>query len=217
MSRLLDAEEISRQVDDLPGWVHEPGRLRATYDAPDFPAAARLVAEVADEAEQMNHHPDIDLRWRRVTFTCSTHSAGGLTQMDVELAHRVAHWAGRVGARPVAVPRRVELALDVVDPDAVRPFWREGLGYVERTGPDGEVELHDPRGSLPPLWFQRMEPPRPGRGRFHLDVYLGTVAEAEALRDRLLGLGGTVVSDAHAPHWWVTADPEGNELCVCTA
>jgi 4a-hydroxytetrahydrobiopterin dehydratase len=106
------------------------------------------------------------------------------------------------------------MALDAVDPDALRPFWKEALGYVEVTMPDGTVELQDPAGNGPALWFQRMDTPRTGRDRFHFDVYRGD--EAPALRDRLLELGGTLVSDEHAPHWWVMADPEGNVVCVCT-
>ena len=100
--RLLDDEEVTRQLLDLPGWSADGstdgGRLRASYEAPNFMAAVRLVDEVAAEAEAMDHHPDIDLRWRTVTLYCSTHSAGGLTQLDVELAHRIREWAQRLGA-----------------------------------------------------------------------------------------------------------------------
>ena len=98
MSRLLTDEEIGRQLGDLSGWTREGNEIRASYEAPDFPTAIRLVDEVAVEAEDMQHHPDIDIRWRTVTFALSTHSAGGLTQLDVELAHRVAQAASRLGA-----------------------------------------------------------------------------------------------------------------------
>ena len=96
------------------------------------------------------------------------------------------------------------------------PFWAAGLGYVERTAPGATgAELQDPAGRGPVLWFQLMDPPRPGRGRFHLDVYL---PEDEARRrlDACLAAGGRLVTDVHAPSWWVLADPEGNELCLCT-
>ncbi len=98
MSRLLTDEEIGRQLGDLPGWTREGDEIRASYEAPDFPTAIRLVDEVAVEAEDMDHHPDIDIRWRTVTFVLSTHSEGGLTQLDIELAHRVAQSAARLGA-----------------------------------------------------------------------------------------------------------------------
>ena len=101
MSELLTDEEITRQLADLPGWSRDGDTIRAGYEAPDFPAGIRLVQEVALVAESMDHHPDIDIRWRTVSFALSTHSEGGLTQLDVELAHRIAAEAARLGARPV--------------------------------------------------------------------------------------------------------------------
>lgn len=100
MPRLLEPEETDRQLADLPGVVRgAPGTLVVTVQAPTFPAGIRLVDVVAVEAEAMDHHPDIDIRWRTVTFTLSTHSAGGLTQLDIELAHRVLEAARDVGAQ----------------------------------------------------------------------------------------------------------------------
>lgn len=99
MTRLLDDEEITRQLADLPGWRWRDGALHAWVEAPSFADAVGLVTAVADEAEQMNHHPDIDVRYRRVRFEVSTHSAGGVTQLDVELAHRIDEHARRLGAR----------------------------------------------------------------------------------------------------------------------
>jgi 4a-hydroxytetrahydrobiopterin dehydratase len=99
MSRLLTDEELDRQLQDLPGWAVDGTQLLAGFEAPDFPTAIRLVDEVAVEAEDLNHHPDIDIRWRTVHFALSTHDKGGLTQLDVELAHRISTAAGRFGAR----------------------------------------------------------------------------------------------------------------------
>ncbi len=98
MSRLLD-DEITRQLADLPGWSGDGTRLSRTYQATDFPGAILLVDEVARDAEEMDHHPDIDIRWCSVTFVLSTHSAEGVTQLDLELAHRIADHAARLGAR----------------------------------------------------------------------------------------------------------------------
>ena len=113
MSRLLTDEEVARQLGDLPGWTREGDAIVATIEAPDFPAAIRLVDEAADEAEEMNHHPDIDIRWRTTSWLLTTHAAGGLTQLDIELAHRIsgrrprgrrhARW---LSATPVAPHRR---------------------------------------------------------------------------------------------------------------
>ena len=98
MSRLLSDEEITRQLGDLPGWRRDGASLVASYDAPDFPAAVRLIVEAGDEAEQMGHHPDVDLRWKVTHWRLSTHSEGGLTQLDIELAHRISQAAARLGA-----------------------------------------------------------------------------------------------------------------------
>jgi 4a-hydroxytetrahydrobiopterin dehydratase len=98
MSRLLTDEEINRQLGDLPGWRRDGESLVASYDAPDFPTAVQLIVAAGDEAEQMGHHPDIDLRWKVTRWRLSTHSAGGLTQLDIELAHRISQAAARLGA-----------------------------------------------------------------------------------------------------------------------
>ncbi len=98
MTRLLDDEEIERQLSDLPGWARDGSEIRASYEAPSFLDGIRLVREVALAAEAMNHHPDIDIRWRTVTFVLSTHSEGGLTQLDIELAHQISQEAGLAGA-----------------------------------------------------------------------------------------------------------------------
>jgi 4a-hydroxytetrahydrobiopterin dehydratase len=100
MPRLLTDDEIERQLRDLPAWVREGSTIRAVYEAPEFLAAIRLVDEVAMEAESMNHHPDIDIRWRTTTWVLSTHSEGGLTQFDIELAHWISEAALRAGANP---------------------------------------------------------------------------------------------------------------------
>ena len=89
MPRLLDDEEISRQLGELDGWSGDTTALRRTVQAADFPTAIRIVDAVAEVAEEMNHHPDIDIRWRKLHFTLVTHAAGGVTQFDVELAHRI--------------------------------------------------------------------------------------------------------------------------------
>ena len=98
MSRLLTDQEIERQLGDLPGWRRDGEDLLATYDAPDFRAALKLVELAGDDAEQMNHHPDIDVRWKVTHWRLSTHSAGGLTQLDIELAHRISAAAAQLGA-----------------------------------------------------------------------------------------------------------------------
>ena len=100
MSRLLTDDEVSRQLADLPGWEREGDAIVATIEAPDFPAAIRIVRAAAEDAEQMNHHPDIDIRWRTTRWLLTTHAAGGLTQLAVELAPRIVEAARAEGATP---------------------------------------------------------------------------------------------------------------------
>ena len=104
MSRLLTDDEVTTQLMELSGWQREGEAIVATVEAPDFPAAIRIVAAVADEAEQMNHHPDIDIRWRTTRWLLTTHDAGGLTQLDIELAHRISAAAARKGRRRWLTP-----------------------------------------------------------------------------------------------------------------
>jgi 4a-hydroxytetrahydrobiopterin dehydratase len=98
MARLLTDEELERQLGDLPDWVRDGATIRASFDAADFPTAIHLVDDIATEAEDMGHHPDIDIRWRTTRWVLSTHSQGGLTQLDIELAHRISQAAARLGA-----------------------------------------------------------------------------------------------------------------------
>jgi 4a-hydroxytetrahydrobiopterin dehydratase len=86
---LLSEDELDTALKDLPEWTRAGDSITRTVKAPSFPAGIDLVGRVATAAEEADHHPDIDIRWRKVTFTLSTHSAGGLTRRDVELAHRI--------------------------------------------------------------------------------------------------------------------------------
>jgi 4a-hydroxytetrahydrobiopterin dehydratase len=216
MSRRLERDEIDRQLADLPGWVVLDDALHARYQAPDFRSAVRMLDAVADVAEEMDHHPDMDVRYRLLRFRLSTHSAGGVTQLDVELAHRIAGEARTAGA--TGVPARalaVEIAVDCVDLEGVAAVWQTALGYELRRGDDGDPYLVDPDTPGHGVWFQPMDPPRTGRNRLHVDVYVPE-AETRARLDAVLAAGGRLVTDEHAPRWWVVADPEDNELCICS-
>ena len=83
---LLSDEQISTGLLALPEWRREGASLLRTVKAKDFPAAIRIVVAVAEQAEAMDHHPDIDIRWRTLHFTLSTHSEGGITALDLRLA-----------------------------------------------------------------------------------------------------------------------------------
>ena len=84
---LLSQEEIDRALrNELPNWTQHEDALVRSVKAPSFMGGIELVRQVAEVAEDLNHHPDIDIRWTTVTFTLSTHSVGGITMNDLRLA-----------------------------------------------------------------------------------------------------------------------------------
>jgi len=88
MDVLTDAG-VRKALRTLRGWRGDAQGIRKTFRKRDFVAAMGFVNAVAILAEKANHHPDIDVRWNRVTLTLSTHSAGGVTGKDVALARDV--------------------------------------------------------------------------------------------------------------------------------
>jgi 4a-hydroxytetrahydrobiopterin dehydratase len=86
MSDLVGDDAINQGLADLPGWQRDGQALVRTVELASFPRAIEVVDRVAEAAERDNHHPDIDIRWRTLTFRCSTHSAGGITPADLALA-----------------------------------------------------------------------------------------------------------------------------------
>ena len=83
---LLAEKELKEQLALLKGWSREGNAIRKTVKLGDFVHAMGFVNSVALLAEKLNHHPDIDIRWNTVTLVLSTHSAGGLTDLDMKLA-----------------------------------------------------------------------------------------------------------------------------------
>jgi len=89
MAQLLDDAAIAAALRDLPGWQREGDALVRTAELPSFPAAIAVVDRVAELAEERDHHPDVDIRWRTLTFRLSTHYKGGITERDVALAQAI--------------------------------------------------------------------------------------------------------------------------------
>ena len=83
---LVSEDRISGELKKLRGWVLTGNEISKTFELKDFARAMGFVSSVSLLAEKANHHPDIDIRWNRVTLTLSTHSAGGLTEKDFVLA-----------------------------------------------------------------------------------------------------------------------------------
>ena len=93
---VLDPAVLAAELaaEDGPRWQLLDGQLVRSVECATFPAALDFVVAVGHLAEEADHHPDIDIRWRTVRFTLSTHSAGGLTQRDLDLADEIDRLAG---------------------------------------------------------------------------------------------------------------------------
>ena len=202
-----------QQVADagLDDWRPIIGVLRARFATDDFASAARLTQRVGEAAEAANHHPDLDLRWGRLDVAVSSHDVGGITSRDVDLARQVSALAAEEGARAdTASLQAVEVGLDTADADRLGPFWAAVLG-----GEYARNEVTDKAGDVPAMWFQDTDEHEEPRQRYHLDVWLPP-EQVQPRIDASLAAGGTLVSDAEAPSFWVLADPDGNKACLCT-
>lgn len=94
---LLSAAELQAELARLPEWTREGEAIVRTVRCPSFRDAIGLVNQVADAAENADHHPDITIVWRRVTFRLTSKASGGLTARDTELATEIDRLAGRIG------------------------------------------------------------------------------------------------------------------------
>ena len=83
---VLTNDQVDAALPDLNGWERADGALRRSVKFPAFLDGIDAVRRVAELAEQRDHHPDIDIRWRTVTFVLVTHSAGGITDQDLQMA-----------------------------------------------------------------------------------------------------------------------------------
>ena len=89
MTSLLTQAEIERALSELDGWSQSGDQITRTFALSSFPAALVFVSAAGHLAERADHHPDISIRYKKVTLTLSTHSAGGLTQKDFALAGEI--------------------------------------------------------------------------------------------------------------------------------
>ena len=220
----LSRTAASAAVADI-GWRYLLGDLAVSVPVRSLAQGGALAAAaIAAGAADADGHLRVDLRPDRVELSVRDRVAGVVTGRDVELAHRVAAAvtglglaaSGRTSAETPRPVQALELAIDAIDIPAIQPFWKAVLGYVDEPGGDGpSCAIVDPAGQLPALWFQQMDAPRPQRNRVHFDI---TVAhdEAEPRLRAALAAGGRLVDDSHARSFWVLADAEGNEVCVCT-
>ena len=185
-----------------------------------FASGAEFIARVTALADEADHHPDLDLRYPGIVrVSITTHDANGLTGRDAALASAIDEfaWTRDLTGDPAKVTV-VEFAIDAMDIASLLPFWKAVLGYVEEApaNPGDPVDaLVDPGHRGPPLWFQQMDAARPERSRMHIDIRVPH-DEADGVIARSIEAGGRLLTDAYARAFWVLADPEGNEVCVCT-
>src|SRR3954468_22118894 len=101
--------EIGGKLSVLPGWYFEDGMIRRVYKTDGWPTTLMLVNAIGYMAEAADHHPDLSVSWGRVTVKLSTHSAGGITDKDFDLARRIeeqALWRPAQGAALKGTPKK---------------------------------------------------------------------------------------------------------------
>jgi 4a-hydroxytetrahydrobiopterin dehydratase len=220
----LSRTSATAAVADI-GWRYLLGTLAVSVPVRSLAQASEAAAAaVAASGPDADGHLRVDMRPDRVELSVQTRALGAVTGQDTRLAHRIDEAMTGLGLtrasatsgsswRPVQM---LEMAIDAVDIPAIRPFWKAVLAYVDEPGSQGpQGAIVDPAGQLPAIWFQQMDAPRPQRNRVHFDI---TVAhdEAELRVGAALAAGGRLVDDTFARSFWVLADAEGNEVCVCT-
>ena len=209
-------QQISDAVDPA-GWCLVLGAIYTEVPAPSLveatEAASLAVSTVGADGQG---HLTVDIRSDRAVLRLQSADVPGVTGRDVRLAHDVSGALAARGwrARPGAV-QALEIAIDALDIPLVRPFWRAITGYADEPGSELNAALVDPTGRGPEIWFQQMDAPRPQRNRIHIDVDVPHEA-AGARIDAAIAAGGRLLSDDASPAFWVLADPEGNEACICT-
>jgi pterin-4a-carbinolamine dehydratase len=182
----------------------------AYFRTDSFAEGARLVAAIATVADASGRSPDVDLRPEGVTVRTFSREYGALSQLDVEFARRVSTVARDLGLE--SDPSQVQAVGIAVAQDTgadVRPFWAAALGYTHL----GDEDAIDPHRRNPHLMFHELEPPKPGRGRVHIDVSV-PADQAEARVAAALAAGGRIADDSHAPQWWTLASPDNHGVDI---
>ncbi|MDX6251331.1 MAG: 4a-hydroxytetrahydrobiopterin dehydratase [Kribbellaceae bacterium] len=204
MSRQIGASEF-HAADGVEDWRSLYHLVSAHFRTGSLANGIAFVDEIGRlTGEVEEQYLTVDLRSAGVTVSM------GLR--DIALARRISVAAKEldIPADPTAV-QVVNVTLDALVGADVLPFWRALLGY----GQLGDDYLFDPLRRGPGFGLQQMDAARPQRNRMHLDVAVPH-DQAKARISAALAAGGRLVSDAHAPMWWVLADAEGNEACVAT-
>ncbi|OBF36693.1 4a-hydroxytetrahydrobiopterin dehydratase [Mycobacterium sp. ACS1612] len=209
-------QQISDAVDPT-GWCLILGALYTEVTASTLAEASEIAAlAVSTTGADGQTHLSVDIRADRAVLRLQSSDDCRVTGRDIRLAREVSAALASRGWQPMpGAVQALEIAIDALDIERVRPFWKAVTGYVDEPGSELNAALIDPAGRAPVIWFQQMDSPRPQRNRIHLDVDVPHRA-AEARIDAAIAAGGRLLSDEAAPAFWVLADPEGNEACICT-
>jgi 4a-hydroxytetrahydrobiopterin dehydratase len=211
-------QQISDAVDPA-GWRLILEAIYAEVLAPSLVEAAEAASlSVSAVGADGQGHLTVDIRADRTVLRLQSADVGAVTGRDVRLAHEVSGALAARGWRPTpggGSVQALEIAIDALDIPLVRPFWKAVTEYADEPGSELNAALLDPSGRGPAIWFQQMDVPRPQRNRIHIDVDVPHEA-ASARIDAAIAAGGRLLSDDAAPAFWVLADPEGNEACICT-
>ena len=207
----LTSTQVS-ESDGLDDWRVLLRTLQSSFDTGSFAKGVEFAARVGAAADAAEHHPDLMITYPRVHVLLTTHDADGLTSRDVDMARTISSIADDLGitSDPTA-PTQLEIAIDALDIPGVKPFWEAVLGYK----PHLDDDCLDPYGRSPAFWFQQMDAPRTQRNRIHIDVTVPHDVAQQRIA-AAIAAGGVLVSDKAAPAFWILADREGNEACICT-
>ncbi|MGH3488584.1 MAG: VOC family protein [Actinopolymorphaceae bacterium] len=207
------------------GWRYVLGVVRTSVRVGSLAEAVRVATTVLDAGDgDVDDRLTIDVRRDRLVLSLQSATTASVTTREIALARLISGTVTDLGLSTVPdigvdAPRSVqlvELGIDALDIALIRPFWKAVMGYTDEPGASGpEDPLVDPVGQGPAIWFQQMDAPRPQRNRIHLDISVPH-DDAERRIQTTLAAGGILLSDAAAPAFWVLADAEGNEACVCT-
>jgi 4a-hydroxytetrahydrobiopterin dehydratase len=232
----LKRQDITGAADPL-GWRLILGELQTQVTAGSLMKAAELAYALS--TVDSGDHLRMDIRAGGLYLSLTTPEESFVTARDLELARIISARVTELGSacdpvtgaavtgdpvtgdpvtggQPERPVQRIEIGIDALDIPAIRPFWRAVLGYGDEPGRDGPADaVVDPAGQGPSVWFQQMDAPRPQRNRIHFDVVVPH-DQARHRIDAAIAAGGQITYDAEAPAFWVLADPEGNEACICT-
>jgi 4a-hydroxytetrahydrobiopterin dehydratase len=214
--------EISAVADPL-GWRLILGVLITHAPVSSLTAAAQAVRlAVESVGADGDGHLTADVHADRAVLRLQSLEVGAVTGYELRLATVITAALADQSLRTVpgdayAVPQLLEIAIDALDIPLIRPFWQAVTGYVDEPAPPDlpNGALLDPLRRGPAIWFQQMDVPRAQRNRIHVDVDVPPELASARIEAAMLA-GGTLVYTDEAPAFWVLADPEGNEACICT-